>query len=383
MRISYSALDTYTTCPQKFKYQEIEKRKALKSKEALFGTAVHDALKFMFSRDPLFPTLEEVLAHFRTALLESSTMPEHEKTRYQESGERMIKNYYSKNPPWNFTVIDLESKFEVVIEDVSRATTHTLVGKIDRIDKPDDHTYEIIDYKTSSKLPSQDIVDNNLQLSLYHLGLKKRWPHIPPESIILSLYYLKAGEKLQTTRTKEALENTETGLLDSLTMLERKTAENDFPPIPSPLCNWCGYKPLCPAWRHLYQKKTQTIQEKVSTESLISEYTQIKKEIQEKEKRLSELSLAINNYLNETGLERLFGDTAIIARKIQERVQYDEEKCREALEPLGIWHHVLAPDQKKLKKLFPTLPVDIQGKLTEAILIKRFTVLSISKKKDT
>ena len=70
MRISYSALNTFKQCPKKYHYQEIEKRKAPKSKEALFGTAVHETLRYMFSRDPLFPTLEEVFARFRALLAE-------------------------------------------------------------------------------------------------------------------------------------------------------------------------------------------------------------------------------------------------------------------------------------------------------------------------
>ncbi|MEK7646921.1 MAG: PD-(D/E)XK nuclease family protein [Patescibacteria group bacterium] len=61
MRTSYSALDTYKTCPLKYKYQNIDKIKAPKNKEAVFGTVVHEALKFMFEKTPLYPTLDEVV----------------------------------------------------------------------------------------------------------------------------------------------------------------------------------------------------------------------------------------------------------------------------------------------------------------------------------
>jgi len=57
---------------------------------------------------------------------------------------------------------------------------------------------EIIDYKTSRKMPSQEMVDKNLQLSIYHLGLIKRWPHISPGEVKLSLYFLEHGEKIST-----------------------------------------------------------------------------------------------------------------------------------------------------------------------------------------
>ena len=66
MRTSYSAIETYLQCPQKYKFQAIDKIRAPKSREAIFGTLVHSSLKFMFQKDPLFPTLEEVIAYFRT-----------------------------------------------------------------------------------------------------------------------------------------------------------------------------------------------------------------------------------------------------------------------------------------------------------------------------
>src|SRR3989338_7593405 len=64
MRTSYSALETYKLCPQKYKFQEIDRVPAKKSKAAVFGTHIHSSLRFMFSRDPPFPTLDEVLARF-------------------------------------------------------------------------------------------------------------------------------------------------------------------------------------------------------------------------------------------------------------------------------------------------------------------------------
>jgi putative RecB family exonuclease len=30
--------------------------------------------------------------------------------------------------------------------------------------------------------------------------------------------------------------------------IERALEREHFPPRPGPLCNWCSYKELCPAW---------------------------------------------------------------------------------------------------------------------------------------
>lgn len=388
MRTSYSALETFLQCPQKYKFQEIDKIKAPKSKEAVFGTLVHDALKYMFSRDPLYPTAEQVIAHFRENLEQSkATFTDDERNVYLMSGQNILKKFYAKNPPWNFTVVDLESFFEVPIVDERTGTTHVLAGKIDRIDKTEDGAYEIIDYKTSRKLPSQIEVDQNLQLSLYHMGLLRRWPHIDPKTVRLSLYFLKAQEKLGTSRTADTLAQTRAKTIATIREIETKKIEGDkaFPPTPSALCGWCAYKPICPAWKHLYQVqnskfKIQSLGE-VDIKSVIKEYFKAKENAIQNKKRLGELTEQIHTYLDQEGLERIFGDEGSIMRKASERASWDADKLRPALIELGLWEQVAAPDAKKVKALLPSLPHEAQAKLAEAQIIKTYSILTTSKKK--
>lgn len=394
MRTSYSALETYLQCPQKYKFQEIDKIKAPKSKEAVFGTLVHDALKYMFSRDPLFPTAEAILAHFREGMEQSkASFTEEEKNLYLASGQDILKRFYAKNPPWNFTVVDLESFFEVPLADEKTGTTHVLAGKIDRIDKTEDGSYEIIDYKTSRKLPSQFDVDNNLQLSLYHLGILRRWPHLDPQNIRLSLYFLKAQEKLATSRSREALEDTRAKTLATIREIETKKEAllrqdlvgQTFPPKPSALCGWCAYKKICPAWRHLYAASSSQLlafSNNVDIKNVISEYFTAKEGDAKNKKRLGELTDLIHAYLDKEGLERIFGDEGSIMRKAQERAGWDVARLTPVLHELGLWEQAVAPDTKKINALFPTLAPDAQTKLASAKIIKTFSVLTASKKKE-
>ncbi|MEK7576425.1 MAG: PD-(D/E)XK nuclease family protein [Patescibacteria group bacterium] len=377
MRISFSALDTYTTCPQKYKFQEIDKIKGPKSKEALFGTAIHEALKFMFSRDPLFPTSEEVTAHFRENFTSIQSISDSNKTRYLESGEKMLKDFYTKNPPWTFRVVDLESRFEAIIDDPVYSTSHTLVGSIDRIDKRDDETFEIIDYKTSRKLPSQETVDNNMQLAIYQIGLRKRWPHIQPEQIKLTLYFVKSNEKLSTTRNAETLAGTETKILSRLHVIEEKTKIGDFPPTPSALCEWCPYKQMCPAWSHLYKKP----EEKIEIEKVVHEYFVLKSEIDERKRRLAMISGSIRSYLEVEKLDRIFGANGTISLSAQEHTGWDSEKIKTILEGNPILNDLLSIDTKKIKKVFDRLPYPTQEQLkNEARIVKKFVMLKASKK---
>lgn len=384
MRTSYSALETYKLCPQKYKFQDIDRIPAKKSKAALFGTLVHSTLKYMFTPGPLFPTLDEVLNFFRENFPPQEKMdasPE-EKVLYLESGERMLKNFYSKNAPWTAAIVDLESKFEVLIEDPKRKETHVLAGRIDRIDKTD-AGYEVIDYKTSRRMPSQDAVDRDLQMSIYSLGLQKRWPHVKPNEITLSLYFLKHGEKLSTTRTPEATEATAQDVLNTISEVQQKLSTGErFEPKPGPHCDWCPYKPICPAWRHLYRKQEAGSMKQEEVDAALKEYFQLLKNQRENVMRLGELKSQIAAYMEAEGFERVFGENGYLSRSLQKRYAFDFEKVRQILEPLGKWEEVLAADEKKLAVILKGLPPEIQSQIEEVkILTKEFTVITASTKR--
>lgn len=360
MRASYSALNTYQQCPLRYKFQEIDRIRAPKGIETTFGNIVHGCLKFMFERTPLYPTIDEVINRFNNLWQDKEIdkiIPDEEKAYYEE-GVSILKNFYRLNQPWNFDVLDLESRFEVIIPDPDTKETHILTGVIDRIDKTSDNNFEIIDYKTSRRLPAQDTLDKDLQMSIYNLGLIKRWPHISPENVKLSLYFLKHGEKITTSRSPEDLENTKNLVLGIIKEIKKRIADNyDFPAFPSPLCGWCGYKPMCPMWKHEYQKSK--IKSQNDLEPIIKEYFELKAQNGKNSKRLEELGALVCGFMNSEGVERVFGDSGYLTKTLQERFVYDMDKIKQILSELGRWNEVVK------KKQFSTLKVTKKKKRVE------------------
>lgn len=396
MRTSYSSIETYLQCPQRYKFQEIDRIRVPKSKEAIFGTLIHDTLKFMFQRDPLYPTLEEVLAYFRShwpaqeSLIAESkhdmlkrAWTEEEEKLYLNEGVRILKKFYEKNAPWNYTVIDLESHFEVTLTDEKTGEVHILAGNIDRIDKIAENAYEIIDYKTSKRMPSQDALNKNLQLSLYSLGLQKRWPHIAPDAITLSLYFVKHGEKLSTVSTKEATEQTKKNLLQTISKIQNhRTSEKPFETMPGPLCDWCGYKPMCPAWKHLYKNQNAKVNNQNEIEKNIEEYFALKDTNQKNDARLTELQKYIKEFMEAEGLTRVFGENGSISKKTLQRYAYDLERIKALLSPFGKWEEILKADETKIKKIMKEIPEDIRSEIEASRKVsKEYTVLTASLKK--
>ena len=396
MRTSYSAIETYKQCPQKYKFQEIDRIKAPKSREALFGTAIHSALKFMFQKSPLFPTLDEVVSYYRenwpsaTAFQADSKndplkMPwtEADEKAYFEEGIKMLRRFYEKNAPWNFNIVDLESRFDILIEDEKTGKTHILAGIIDRIGKNQDE-YEIIDYKTSKRMPSQADVDKNLQLSLYSLGLQKRWPHVKAEDIKLTLYFVKHGEKLSTTATSEKTEATKKEILETIREIETRLDEKkEFEPMPSALCSWCAFKPICPAWKHQYRKfEVRNPKSETDIDATLKEFFELRKDVSSKEDEITELQKKIREYMDSQGLTRVFSDDGTVSKKTIQRFSYDFEKIKALLSPIGRWEDILDADEAKLKKISKELPPEIRSQIEDTRSVsKEYSVLSVSEKK--
>ncbi len=395
MRTSFSAIESYRSCPQRYKFQEIDHIRVPKSREAIFGSLIHSTLHYMFKSDPLFPTLDEVVAYFRKSWpnkekLEAQSLhdalifpwTDEEEKMYFEQGIRMLSKFYEKNAPWNFSVIDLESRFSITLADEKTGSIHILAGIIDRIDKLPDDSYEIIDYKTAKRMPSQQAIDENLQLSLYAVGLQNRWPHLRAEDIKLSLYFVRHSEKLSSKPTQDTIEKTKKYILATINEIESRIQERKpFEPLPGPLCNWCGYRPLCPAWKHLYRKQKEIpVKEKVDED--IKEYFALKKSEKQNEKRLVEIQTTIKDYMAREGITRVFANEGIITQKTIQRYAYDYEKIKSLLSPIGKWEEILKADDTKLKRMLKELPEEIRSAVEEARSVAReYAVLAVSEKK--
>jgi len=367
MRISYSSLESFKQCPLKYKYSQIDKIKEPKSKEAIFGTYIHKVLKWFYQKDPNFPTLDALLKYYReywprkTEGFEWKDMGE-EKSYFKE-GLRMLEEFYNKNIPHKTSILDLETRFEVVIDENPDKPNgkHILTGIIDRIDKLPDGTIEIIDYKTGKRMPSQNALNKNNQLSLYAIGLKSRWPRTKMEDLNLSLYFLKFGEKLNTKRTEEDLEEAKDKVID----LIHKIKKSNFEPRSSFLCGWCGYRNICPVWSHFYEKEEKQNLNNVDIKKTVDKYFTLKKEKEKLEEQLTELKNLIDVYCQQKGLKRVFGENGYFSHTVYNKISYDIPKLKEILEPLEKWNDVIEINTKKLKKILKEIPVDLRQKIKE------------------
>src|SRR4030066_1521307 len=115
MNISYSALDTFLTCPLKYKYSQIDRIRTPKSKEQVFGTLLHHTLKLVHTPGILSPTLEQALDFYSKNWNAEVFSDVTEERAAFAQGVGILQDYYKRNDPSKTNIVDLESRFQVEI----------------------------------------------------------------------------------------------------------------------------------------------------------------------------------------------------------------------------------------------------------------------------
>jgi RecB family exonuclease len=338
MRLSYSSINTYETCPAKFRFQYEDRVPTAPSAALSFGDSLHQALHRFHSRPvPVPPSVEELHEMLDAVWVTDGYRDASEERTYRAHGHQVLAQYHRENAGGYRIPAALEHRFTIEVEGVQ------LSGTIDRMDRIPGGGYEIIDYKTNRRLPPQARIDRDLQLSVYHLAAREVWG-IEPER--LTLYYLLPGQRMTTSRTS--------GDVDELrrrigTVAERISA-GMFEPRQNPLCDWCEYQRLCPLFRHRYEKEEGDPAPRMT--EIVDEWISLKRRGREVYKRIDELAGDINAFCDEHGYRRLFGtDGAAIDRRPQHVTAVDEDRLRQILEPLGLWERVLTVDPRKVSDL--------------------------------
>ncbi|MGH9678401.1 MAG: RecB family exonuclease [Candidatus Acidiferrales bacterium] len=247
---SHSKLASYQQCPQKYKFRYIDEiPPPIRSIELHLGTNVHFALEKVYAdaRQGQVTSLDDLLAFFQVKWDEGYS-PQLRIVRakttartYYELGRQMLKDYHwTFHPFTQSATLELEEKFLFPLSE-----SHEIRGIIDRLAKNKDGTLEIHDYKTSRRLPSSEQVANDVQLALYEIAMRHRWPDTGRISLIW--HYLAFDKEIKITKTREQLEAVRRNTLGLIRQIEAATS---FPVHVTPLCNWCEYKEMCPAMKN-------------------------------------------------------------------------------------------------------------------------------------
>jgi putative RecB family exonuclease len=249
---SHSSLSCFETCPKQYHFRYIEKIPVdFEGIEAFMGKQVHEILErlYLFVAEGKVPSLERVLFRYRQnweerfdadriRIVRSGTGPDF----YRSNGARCLENYYRRHYPFDADeTLGLEKRIQFQIDEEGE---YRLRGVIDRLVRAPDGALEIHDFKTGARVPSQAALDKERQLALYEVGVRQQLRE--DGEIRLVWHYVLSDQRRTSVRTPEQLADLRA---ETAATIDRIRDEREWLPQTGPLCDWCDYREICPAFR--------------------------------------------------------------------------------------------------------------------------------------
>lgn len=239
VRLSFSRIDTYRTCPRKFRYAYVDKLPGKPGPALSFGTSVHNALEAFYDRKlPECPTVDDLLGFLYDGWEHRGfvDLPREEQVSYYRHAQSVLRRFHQRAAPDYRLPVATEAWFELPVRYEA-----VVVGSIDRVDVDDDGRFHVVDYKTNRKVRDRARVAKSLQLSIYALACQHLYGALPAT---VTLDFVVPGVQVTATLDELDLDAARDAILATAAAVRAEV----YPPEPNRLCDWCDFKALCPAW---------------------------------------------------------------------------------------------------------------------------------------
>jgi hypothetical protein len=339
VKLSYSKISTYQTCPLKYKLVYIDRVPVRRGPSLILGGAVHDALACLHDPGALaIPTLDEVVDRFCQEFAKASQEGDlggKDPDALHREGVRILSGYYEKGVAIarKKRTLGVELHFQFPLDG------HHVEGYIDRLDVGESGDIQVFDYKTG-KAKTQLYAADDLQMACYSMGVARMYPGRP---VTCTLLYVSVanGFPLSKAWQEPELEEKRWVIRDVAAGIEGER----FEPVVDRHCDWCDVRPACPMWT-----KPPAPGE---IADVASEYARLVGHIRAEETRKEELRQQLIAYAEKHGGRYPAGDHWVYCRYF-ERTEYNPGALREILAPLGLWDKVASVDKKAVDGLLET-----------------------------
>jgi len=157
---------------------------------------------------------------------------------FRAESEALLGNYFALEDPNEIDSVGVELTLEARVGGVR------LRGIIDRLDRTPDGELVVIDYKTG-RAPSVAFEQSKLiGVQIYALLCEEVLGRRPVQ---VKLLHLKEPIVITAEPTEQGLVGQRRKTAAVWVAIEQACRTEDFRPHPSPLCNYCRFRPFCPA----------------------------------------------------------------------------------------------------------------------------------------
>jgi len=232
LMLSASDIETYRLCPLKYKFARVFRIPQEPTINQRFGILLHQVLERFHAGDG--GTLEHLMHLFEASWRRNGFGDSNDDLQFREKAVAALRRYWEEDRTGDAHPAWVERSFSF------KLGPHLLRGRVDRVDRLPDGSYELIDYKTGRPKSAAELRED-VQLSLYQMGAREAWG---VETSAQSYYYVLAGEKVPVRHSEEELER----VRGTVQEIADGIMAHEFEPRPSPeLCPFCDYRIVCPA----------------------------------------------------------------------------------------------------------------------------------------
>jgi DNA helicase-2/ATP-dependent DNA helicase PcrA len=232
--LSASDIETYRTCPLKYKFARVFRIPSEPTLNQRFGILVHQVLERFHQGGAAGGTLPELLGLLEAGWRRGGFGDSEEERQLRAKATQALLRYHARFQGEESEPVWFERAFAFSLG------PHLLRGRVDRVDKLPGGGYELIDYKTGRPKSATQLRED-VQLSLYAVGARESWQL---EAAHQAYYYVLDDEKVPVERTADDRD----WITDTVLEVADGILGQGFEPTPSwSACSMCDYRIACPA----------------------------------------------------------------------------------------------------------------------------------------
>jgi DNA helicase-2/ATP-dependent DNA helicase PcrA len=231
--LSATDIDTYRTCPLRYKFARVFRIPQEPSIHQRFGILVHQVLERFHAGKGGGSELE-LLGLLDAGWRRGGFGDSEEERQLRVKATSALVRYHERFQSEESEPIWFEKSFSF------KVGPHLLRGRVDRVDRLPGGEYELIDYKTGRPKSEAQLAED-VQLSLYAVGASEAWRL---EASRQAYYYLLDDQKVALAHGDGDRE----WILEVTNEVAEGILSQGFEPTPSfAACSACDYRLVCPA----------------------------------------------------------------------------------------------------------------------------------------
>ena len=232
--LSATDIETYRTCPLKYKFARVFKIPSEPTLNQRFGILVHQVLERFHQGGTAAGSLPELLGLLEAGWRRGGFGDSEEERQLRAKATQALLRYHERFQGEAAEPVWFERAFSFSLG------PHVLRGRVDRVDKLPGGGFELIDYKTGRPKSAMQLRED-VQLSLYAVGARESWQL---EAAQQAYYYVLDDEKVAVERGADDGD----WITDTVFEVADGILGQGFEPKPSWLaCSMCDYRIACPA----------------------------------------------------------------------------------------------------------------------------------------